>query len=108
MKQSAGAVRGQAISTGGRYLGLLLADGTVRIWDLELGVQRPPLKPKGQAQLAVPSPDGRTVAMAISADGVYTLRSRDARRAGQSERSEGNGACRGLCPRWEGDRYGRL
>jgi len=79
VKQSAGAVRGQAISTGGRYLGLLLADGTVRIWDLELGVQRPPLKPKGQAQLAVPSPDGRTVAMA-SADGVtlYDLGTRGA------------------------------
>ena len=41
----------------------------MRIWDLELGVQRPPLKPKGQAQLAVPSPDGRTVAVA-AADGV--------------------------------------
>ncbi|HZF36482.1 MAG TPA: WD40 repeat domain-containing protein, partial [Candidatus Angelobacter sp.] len=72
VKQSAGAVRGQAISTDGRYLGLLLADGTVRVWDLELGVQRPSLKPKGQAQIAVPSPDGRTVA-AISADGVVTL-----------------------------------
>src|SRR5262245_27701307 len=79
VKQSAGAVRGQTISTGDRYLSLLLADGTVRVWDLELGVQRPPLKPKGQAQLAVPSPDGRTVA-AASPDGVtlYDLGTRQA------------------------------
>ena len=69
VKQSAGGVRGQTISTGDRYLSLLLADGTVRVWDLELGVQRPPLKPKGRIQLAVPSPDGRTVAV-VSADGV--------------------------------------
>src|SRR4030095_8154684 len=38
VKQSAGAVRGQAISTGDRYLSLLLADGTVPIWDLGRGV----------------------------------------------------------------------
>ncbi len=72
VKQSAGAVRSQAISTGDRYLSLSLADGTVRVWDLELGVQRPSLKPKGQAQLAVPSSDGRTVAVA-AADGAVTL-----------------------------------
>ena len=72
VKQSAGAVRGQTLSTGDRYLCLLLADGTVRVWDLELGVQRPSLKPKGQAQQAVPSPDGRTVAV-VPADGAAVL-----------------------------------
>ncbi len=72
VKQSAGAVRSQAISTGDRYLSLALADGSVRVWDLELGVQRPSLKPKGQAQMAVPSPDGRTVAV-VSADGAVVL-----------------------------------
>ena len=72
VKQGAGAVRGQAISTGDRYLSLLLPDGTVRVWDLELGVQRPPLKPKEQAQLAVPSPDGRMVAV-VTAAGAVTL-----------------------------------
>ena len=77
VKQSAGAVRGQAISTGGRYLGLSLADGTVRVWDLELGVQRPSLRPKGDVRLAVPSPDGRTIAV-LSADGatLYDLGTR--------------------------------
>lgn len=72
VKQAAGAVRGQAISTGDRYLSLLLPDGTVRVWDLELGVQRPPLKPKEQAQQAMPSPDGRTIAV-ISNGGAVML-----------------------------------
>lgn len=72
VKRPAGAVRHQSISADGRYLTLILADGTVRVWDLELGVQRPPLQPKGKAQMAAPSPDGRTIAV-VSADGVLTL-----------------------------------
>lgn len=72
VKRSAGAIRYQGISSDGRYLSLILADGSVRIWDLELGVQRPPLPTKGKATFAVPSPDGRTVAVAEE-DGRVTL-----------------------------------
>jgi Caspase domain/WD domain, G-beta repeat len=79
VKRAAGAVRGQSVSTGGRYLSLLLADGTVRVWDLELGIQRPSFKPQGQAQIAVPSPDGRTVA--VVTDGVAALYDLGTRRA---------------------------
>jgi len=79
VKRPAGAVRHQSISADGRYLTLILADGTVRLWDLELGVQRPPLQPKGKAQMAVPSPDGRTIAV-VSMDGALALYDVGARR----------------------------
>lgn len=73
VKRSAGAVEGLHLSSDGRYLALVLADGTVRFWDLELGVQRPLLAMMGKPRFAVPSTDGRTVAVA-SADGAVTLR----------------------------------
>jgi hypothetical protein len=80
VKRPAGAVRHQAISVDGRYLSLILADGAVRLWDLELGVQRPALQRKGKAQMAAPSPDGRTVAV-VSADGTAALYDVGTRRA---------------------------
>jgi WD40 repeat protein len=80
VKRPAGAVRHQAVSVDGRYLSLILADGAVRLWDLELGVQRPSLQPKGKAQMAVPSPDGRTIAV-VSADGGVALYDIGTRRA---------------------------
>ncbi len=79
VKRPAGAVRHQSISADGRYLTLILADGTVRVWDLELGVQRPPLQPKGKARMAAPSPDGRTIAV-VSMDGALALYDAGARR----------------------------
>ncbi len=80
VKRAAGAVRHQAVSIDGRYLSLILADGAVRLWDLELGVQRPSLQPKGKAQMAMPSPDGRTIAV-IAADGGVALYDVGTRRA---------------------------
>lgn len=80
VKRPAGAVRHQAISVDGRYLSLILADGAVRLWDLELGVQRPSLQPKGKAQMAAPSPDGRTIAV-VSPDGAAALYDIGTRRA---------------------------
>lgn len=80
VKRSAGAVNGQYLSGDGRYLCLVLKDGTIRFWDLELGVQRAALSAEGHPRFAVPSSDGRTVAVA-SADGQVTLRDVGTRKA---------------------------
>lgn len=71
VERSSGAIRGQSISADGRYLSLIMADGTVRFWDLELGVQRPTLQPKVKAQFVQPSPDGKTIA--VGSDGTLAL-----------------------------------
>jgi len=46
VKNSSGATLEMQLSSNQRFLSLLLEDGTARVWDLEIGVQRPMIKLK--------------------------------------------------------------
>ena len=44
IKNSSGAIVDMDLSSNQRFLSILLEDGTARVWDLEVGVQRPTIK----------------------------------------------------------------
>ncbi len=65
VERKAGGIRHVALSANDKVLSAVLADGAVRLWDLEAGVQRPPLPGRGAPiAAACPGPDGRAVGVA--------------------------------------------
>ena len=70
IRNASGKVKKMQISSDKRFLSLLLADGSVRVWDLELGIQRPMLS-NGQVQhLSLDSK--RSVIFAASNSGIQS------------------------------------
>lgn len=62
VREPAGAIKHMAMSGNGKFLTVVLADNSIRLWDLESGVQRPKIpSPSGKFLAAVPLSDGRTV-----------------------------------------------
>jgi WD40 repeat protein len=55
VRNSSGQVKQMKVSADKHYLSLLLADGSARVWDLDLGVQRPMITSKQPNRIAVDS-----------------------------------------------------
>lgn len=62
VREPAGAIKHMAMSGNGKFLTVVLADNSIRLWDLESGVQRTKIpSPSGKFLAAIPFSDGRTV-----------------------------------------------
>lgn len=55
IRNSAGKVKQMQVSTDKHFLSLLLADGTTRVWDLDLGIQRPSIIGNQSGRISVDS-----------------------------------------------------
>lgn len=77
IKNSSGRVKDLQISANRQFLSLLLEDGSVRVWDLQRGVQRQivtPNKNKGLTDLSTVDDEGELVSIAGKANiGAYDL-----------------------------------
>lgn len=61
VRNGSGAIMHMRLSHGDTFLSLVLADRSVRVWDLKLGIQRPVIRLNGRPRIAVPGPLGKNV-----------------------------------------------
>lgn len=74
-----GAVQWMALAADGRTLAVVLSDNTVRLWDLELGVQRPPIVASAGVVAVALSADGTRLAVAERSGKVRVVDALDGR-----------------------------
>lgn len=76
IRNESGEIKDFTLSSDERYYNLLHQDGTVRVWDSKLGVQRPTIHPNGKHFTKVVSSSSSSVVLIGSADGkiyVYDI-----------------------------------
>lgn len=76
IRNESGEIKDFTLSSDERYYNLLHQDGTVRVWDSKLGVQRPTIQPNGKHFTKVVSSSPSSIVLIGSADGriyVYDI-----------------------------------
>lgn len=76
IRNESGKIKDFTLSSDERYYNLLHQDGTVRVWDSKLGVQRPTIHPDGKGFTKVVSSSSSSIVLIGSADGriyVYDI-----------------------------------
>jgi WD40 repeat protein len=68
VRNSSGAIKQMQISPDKHFLSLLLADGSTRVWDLDLGIQRPMIMGNQTQHIAIDAQ--RQILFASSAKGI--------------------------------------
>ncbi len=70
VKNSSGQIKKMTLTQNKRYFSLLLEDGTARIWDLDVGVQRPMIKLKNGSVDAIFADENQSLLYIASSEGI--------------------------------------